>query len=319
MLSRVAAALAVSEALSRGELDVNVPQVSGDELGRLLESMHNTVEGLASSISNIQSASGSILNASSEIAGGSIDLSSRTETAASSLEETSASMDQLSHTVQKSADAATQADQLAKTASAVAARGGTVVSDVVSTMQEINTSSKRVFDIIGVIDGIAFQTNILALNAAVEAARAGEQGRGFAVVASEVRSLAHRSAEAAKEIKALIGASVDKITAGSQQVSIAGEAMNEIVSSVEHVSQVISEITQITREQSSSLNEVNQAISHLDEMTQQNAALAEQSTAAAESLKNQATLLAQVVNRFRLPEGLTHTSKSVKPANLFLT
>ena len=301
VLTRVASALVVSEALARGELDVHVPSAQGDELGRLLDSLRGTVQRLAASLTNIQSASGSILAASEEIAGGSQDLSSRTESAASSLEQTAASMAQLTSTVRMSADAAVQADQLAQTASGAAARGGDVVSGVVATMQEINASSRQVFDIIGVIDGIAFQTNILALNAAVEAARAGEQGRGFAVVASEVRSLAQRSAEAAKEIKSLISASVEKVDAGSQQVSDAGTAMTEIVTSVERVSQMIAQITQITQEQATSVGEVNQAVATLDEMTQQNAALAEESTAASEGLKDQASRLAQIVNLFRLP------------------
>ena len=301
VLSRVASALLVSEALARGDLDVHVPPAQGDELGRLLDSLRGTVHRLASSLVNIQSASGSILAASAEIAENSQDLSSRTESAAASLEQTAASMAQLTSTVRMSADAAVQADQLAHSASGAAARGGEVVAGVVSTMQEINASSRKVFDIIGVIDGIAFQTNILALNAAVEAARAGEQGRGFAVVASEVRSLAQRSAEAAKEIKSLISASVEKVDAGSQQVSDAGSAMTEIVGSVEQVSQVIAQITQITQEQASSVGEVNQAIATLDEMTQQNAALAEESTAASEGLRDQASRLSEIVNLFHLP------------------
>src|SRR3954463_12536440 len=209
-------------------------------------------------------------------------------------------MDQLTGTVKQSAEAARQANQLASSAAAVAARGGAVVSQVVATMNDINTSSKKIADIIGVIDGIAFQTNILALNAAVEAARAGEQGRGFAVVASEVRSLAQRSAQAAKEIKGLIGASVDRVEAGSRLGADAGKTMSEIVGSVQRVSDIIGEITTASSEQSDGIGQVNTAVTQLDQMTQQNAALVEESAAAAESLKEQATRLAQVVSIFRL-------------------
>jgi methyl-accepting chemotaxis protein len=226
-------------------------------------------------------------------------LSVRTEQTASNLQRTASSMESLTSTVKQSSDAAHQANQLAASAAAVAARGGAVVGQVVSTMDDINQSSKKIADIIGVIDGIAFQTNILALNAAVEAARAGEQGRGFAVVASEVRSLAGRSAEAAKEIKVLISASVEKVDSGSRLVRDAGSTMTEIVSSVKRVSDIIGEITATSAEQSDGINAVNNAIAQLDQMTQQNAALVEQSAAAAESLRHQAQQLVGAVEVFR--------------------
>jgi methyl-accepting chemotaxis protein len=248
----------------------------------------------------VRSATDSINTASAEIASGNQDLSARTEQAASNLEETAASMEQLTSTVRQSADSARQANQLASSASEIAVRGGNVVGQVVTTMNEINASSKKISDIIGVIDGIAFQTNILALNAAVEAARAGEQGRGFAVVAAEVRSLAQRSAQAAKEIKGLIGSSVDRVEAGSRLAAEAGQTMSEIVGSVQRVSDIIGEITAASGEQSDGIGQVNVAVSQLDQMTQQNAALVEESAAAAESLKDQATRLAQVVQVFRI-------------------
>ena len=251
-------------------------------------------------VGQVQQSSGGIDVASGEIASGNQDLSARTEQAASNLQETAASMEQLTSTVRQSADAARQANQLAASAAEIAVRGGQVVGQVVTTMDEINHSSKKISDIIGVIDGIAFQTNILALNAAVEAARAGEQGRGFAVVAGEVRNLAQRSAQAAKEIKGLIGASVDKVETGSRLVADAGQTMSEIVGSVQRVSDIIGEITAAAGEQSDGIGQVNVAVTQLDQMTQQNAALVEESTAAAESLKDQAQRLVQVVQVFRL-------------------
>jgi methyl-accepting chemotaxis protein len=238
--------------------------------------------------------------ASAEIAAGNADLSSRTESQASSLEQTASSMEELTSTVKQNAENARQANQLVVSASDFAVKGGRVVGQVVDTMSSIKDSSKKIVDIIGVIDGIAFQTNILALNAAVEAARAGEQGRGFAVVAAEVRNLAQRSAGAAKEIKALIGDSVEKVDGGSKLVDEAGKTMTEIVSSVKRVADIMGEITAASQEQSSGIEEVNRAIGQMDEMTQQNAALVEQAAAAAESLQNQAVQLAQAVSVFQL-------------------
>ncbi|MES2842166.1 MAG: methyl-accepting chemotaxis protein [Pseudomonadota bacterium] len=250
-------------------------------------------------VTSVQASAKQIESVSLEIASGNQDLSARTEQAASNLEETAASMEQLTSTVRQSADAARQANQLAASAAEIAVRGGQVVGQVVTTMDEINHSSKKISDIIGVIDGIAFQTNILALNAAVEAARAGEQGRGFAVVAGEVRNLAQRSAEAAKEIKNLIGASVDRVEAGSRLVADAGQTMSEIVGSVQRVSDIIGEITAAAGEQSDGIGQVNVAVTQLDQMTQQNAALVEESAAAAESLKDQASQLTDLVKVFR--------------------
>ena len=250
----------------------------------------------------VRGSADSITGAASEIATGNADLSQRTEQAASSLQQTASSMEELTSTVNQTAASARTANQLASSASEVAARGGAVVAQVVSTMNEINTSSKKIADIVGTIDGIAFQTNILALNAAVEAARAGEQGRGFAVVASEVRSLAQRSAEAAREIKTLIGASVEKVESGSRLVADAGSTMTEIVASVRRVNDIIGEISTATGEQSAGIGQVNGAVVGLDRMTQQNAALVEQSAAAAESLKAQAARLATLVGTFRLAE-----------------
>ena len=250
-------------------------------------------------VASVQHSSAQIEAASREIALGNQDLSARTEQTASNLQETAASMEQVNSTVQQSVEAARQASQMAVANAEVAARGGHVVSQVVSTMNEINHSSKKISDIIGVIDGIAFQTNILALNAAVEAARAGEQGRGFAVVAGEVRNLAQRSAEAAKEIKTLIGTSVDRVEAGSRLVAEAGETIGEVVSNAQRVASMIGEITAASSEQSAGMGQVNTAVNQLDQMTQQNAALVEESSAAAESLKDQAVRLAQAIQIFK--------------------
>ena len=301
-------ALSVASAIADNDLSTPVHSDRGDELGDLLRELDQMRSSLHQVVSQVRGSSGSITTASAEIATGNQDLSGRTEQTASNLQQAASSMEQLTGAVRQSADSARQAEQLATSAAEVAARGGQVVSEVVSTMNEINTSSKRIADIIGVIDSIAFQTNILALNAAVEAARAGEQGRGFAVVASEVRSLAGRSAEAAREIKSLIGASVDKVESGSRLVANAGDTMNEIVSSVQRVSDIIGEITAAASEQSEGIGQVNSAVSQLDQMTQQNAALVEQSAAAAESLKDQAVRLSDVMSIFRLDSFGTSTA-----------
>jgi len=290
----------VAGAIAEGDLTRRIVTDRTDEFGALMKSLQHMNESLGRVVGNVRSSTDSISTASSEIASGNTDLSSRTEQTASNLQQTASSMEQLTGTVRQSADAARQANQLASSAAEVAARGGAKVSEVVSTMDEINASSKKISDIIGVIDGIAFQTNILALNAAVEAARAGEQGRGFAVVASEVRSLAQRSANAAKEIKGLINASVEKVESGSRLVADAGQTMSEIVGSVQRVTDIIGEITAASSEQSEGIGQVNTAVTQLDQMTQQNAALVEESAAAAESLKDQAQRLAEVVAVFKL-------------------
>jgi len=278
-------------------ISLNVTQIEVTAPAAL--SLKAALARMDSAVSAVRASTNNIETACSEIATGNQDLSLRTEQTASNLQRTASSMEELTSNVRQSAEAARQANQLAATAAEVAARGGEVVGQVVTTMDEINHSSKKISDIIGVIDGIAFQTNILALNAAVEAARAGEQGRGFAVVASEVRSLAGRSAEAAKEIKGLISASVEKVASGSRLVQDAGSTMDEIVGSVRRVSDIIGEITAASSEQSSGIGEVNSAINVLDQMTQQNAALVEQSAAAAESLKDQAQRLVGAVEVFR--------------------
>jgi len=294
-----AAAMAVANRIAGGDLAHEVAVQAGDS-SSLMAAMAKMQQNLAGIIGQINDTAGSITIASAEIASGNADLSQRTEEQASSLEETASSMEQLSSTVKQNAENAKQANQLAIGASAVAVKGGQVVSEVVGTMSSINESSKKIVDIISVIDGIAFQTNILALNAAVEAARAGEQGRGFAVVASEVRSLAQRSAAAAKEIKALIGDSVDKVGAGTKLVDEAGKTMQEIVTSVKRVTDIMSEITAASQEQSSGIEQVNQAITQMDEVTQQNAALVEEAAAAAESMQEQTQELTQAVAAFNV-------------------
>jgi methyl-accepting chemotaxis protein len=292
-------AIDFASAIAHGDLTRQVDARRGDEVGDLLKALAEMQRSLMNVVGQIRQSSDSIQSASGEVASGNQDLSARTEQAASNLEETASSMEELTSTVRQTADAARQANQLASNAAEVAQRGGTVVGQVVTTMDDINHSSQKISDIISVIDGIAFQTNILALNAAVEAARAGEQGRGFAVVAGEVRTLAQRSAQAAKEIKELINTSVDKVQSGSRLVQDAGTTMREIVESVQRVTDIIGEITAATGEQSDGIAQVNTAVNHLDQMTQQNAALVEQSAAAAESLKEQAVRLSQAIAVFR--------------------
>jgi methyl-accepting chemotaxis protein len=294
------AAVKVAQTVAAGDLTSHIDVNSTNETGQLLQALKGMNSSLIKIVGEVRSGTDTIATASSQIAAGNLDLSSRTEEQASSLEETASSMEELTRTVKQNADNAHHANQLAVSASVVAVKGGTVVAQVVETMSSINASSKKIVDIIGVIDGIAFQTNILALNAAVEAARAGEQGRGFAVVASEVRNLAQRSAAAAKEIKALIGDSVEKVDAGAKLVDQAGATMGEIVESVKRVTDIMSEITAASAEQSSGIEQINQAISQMDQVTQQNAALVEQAAAAAESLQEQAGALAQVVGAFKL-------------------
>ena len=293
--------------VAAGNLDRQVVSNRQDEVGDLMRALSAMSTQLNQSISTVFDSSESIRLASVEIASGNQDLANRTEQTASNLQVAASFTGQLTGTVRQSAEAAQQANQLAASATEVALRGGAVVSQVVTTMDEINTSAKRISDIIGVIDGIAFQTNILALNAAVEAARAGEQGRGFAVVASEVRSLAGRSAEAAKEIKTLIGISVEKVDSGSRLVRDAGKTMSEIVTSVQRVSDIIGEISATSTIQTEGISHVNATVAELDQMTQQNAALVEQSAAAAESLREQAQRLAQLVSTFKLA-GLSHNN-----------
>jgi methyl-accepting chemotaxis protein len=292
----------ITETIASGDLTLVVDEQSHDEAGQLVHSLNAMQTKLASTVYEIKQSAGIIAVASQEIATGNADLSHRTESQASSLEETASSMEQLTSTVKQNAENAHQANQLVMSASDYAVKGGKVVGDVVQTMGSIKQSSSKIVDIIGVIDGLAFQTNILALNAAVEAARAGEQGRGFAVVASEVRSLAQRSASAAKEIKLLIGDSVSKVDAGGKLVDEAGATMNEIVNSVKHVADIMGEITAASREQSAGIAEVNNAIAQIDEITQQNAALVEQAAAAAESLQEQADMLARAVGVFKINE-----------------
>ena len=291
-------AVTVAEAVASGDLSTHIEVTSKDETGQLLQALYNMNAQLLEIVGRVKSGTDTIATASSEIAAGNLDLSSRTEQQASSLEETASSMEELTSTVKQNADNARQADTLANQASDVARQGGVVVSQVVGTMTAINDSSKKIVDIISVIDGIAFQTNILALNAAVEAARAGEQGRGFAVVATEVRSLAQRSAAAAKEIKALIGDSVEKVESGAKLVNEAGATMTEIVGSIQRVTDIMGEITAASREQTAGIEQINQAITDMDNATQQNAALVEEAAAAAESLREQAANLSQAVGVF---------------------
>ncbi|MDQ7968282.1 MAG: methyl-accepting chemotaxis protein [Oxalicibacterium faecigallinarum] len=293
-------AVQIARSVAAGNLTQQIDVTSSNETGQLLQALKEMNSSLLQTVSAVRNSTETITVASGEIASGNADLSSRTEAQAGSLEETASSMEELTSTVRQNADNARQANQLVVTASEIATRGGEVVNQVVTTMGSIKDSSRKIVDIIGVIDGIAFQTNILALNAAVEAARAGEQGRGFAVVAAEVRNLAQRSAGAAKEIKALIGDSVSKVDSGSALVDEAGTTMDEIVASVRRVADIMSEITAASQEQSDGIEQINRAISQMDEMTQQNAALVEQAAAAAQSMQDQAGELSRSVSIFRL-------------------
>ncbi|QYF95200.1 MCP four helix bundle domain-containing protein [Massilia sp. PAMC28688] len=304
-------AVNVARRVADGDLTSEIVVTSSDETGQMMEALKFMNDSLIRIVAEVRQGTVSIAEASTEIATGNLDLSSRTEQQAHSLGETSRSMHELTNTVQQNADNARQANQLAAQASEVAVRGGSVVSNVIDTMGSITDSSKKIVDIIGVIDGIAFQTNILALNAAVEAARAGEQGRGFAVVAAEVRSLAQRSAAAAKEIKTLIGDSVGKVREGSTLVQQAGVTMEEVVASVRRVTDIIGEITSASQEQSSGIAQVNSTILDMDETTQQNAALVEEAAAAAASMQDQAANLARLVSVFKLDAEDAHTSMAM--------
>lgn len=307
----VGEAVAVARAVADGDLQIKVPVRGTNEFGQLMSALSEMRDHLAQVVTKVREGSEGVATASSEIAAGNHDLSARTESQASALEQTAASMEQLSDTVKQNANSAGQANQLAMSASTVAVKGGEVVGQVVETMKHINDSSKKIADIISVIDGIAFQTNILALNAAVEAARAGEQGRGFAVVASEVRSLAGRSADAAKEIKTLITASVDRVAHGTALVDQAGATMTEVVASIRSVTDIMGEISAASTEQSLGVSQVGEAVTQMDQVTQQNAALVEEMAAAASGLKSQAEDLVQVVSVFKL-ESSAASSRSIQ-------
>ena len=308
-------AVEVSSAVSNGDLTSTIRQDGQDEVSLVLRSLAVMQDNLAQIVNRVRLGSDSVSTASSEIAQGNQDLSARTEKQASALEETAASMEELSSTVKQNADNARQANQLAQSASTVAVQGGSVVGQVVDTMRGISDSSRQIADIISVIDGIAFQTNILALNAAVEAARAGEQGRGFAVVAGEVRTLASRSAEAAKEIKQLITASVGRVEQGSAQVDQAGQTMSEVVASIRRVTDIMGEISAASTEQSQGVAQIGEAVQQMDQVTQQNAALVEEMAAAASSLRSQAQELVSVVSVFRVAEGQAAPRASAPPVS----
>ncbi len=307
-------AVHMARTVASGDLSTQVATHSKDEVGQLLTALQDMNDSLVNIVQQVRSGADSMATATSQIAAGNMDLSSRTEEQASALEQTAASMEELAETVKHNFDKGRHANELADSAAEVAVRGGSVVAKVVHTMEAINTSSNKISDIIGLIDGIAFQTNILALNAAVEAARAGEQGRGFAVVASEVRSLAGRSAAAAKEIKDLIGASVTNVSEGCKLVEQAGSTMDEIVVGVRRVADLMREVTLASQDQTSGIDQVNQAVGQMDQVTQQNAALVEEAAAAAQSLEHQAQTLLRTVGVFRLDASFSRPQAIPSPA-----
>ncbi|AMP39903.1 MULTISPECIES: methyl-accepting chemotaxis protein [Ralstonia solanacearum species complex] len=305
-------AMHLAEAVAQGNLTHRLEVGTQDEIGRLLAALKHMIENLHGIVSQVRGGTDTITRASSEVASGNIDLSGRTEQQASSLEETAAAMEQLTSTVKQNADNAQEASRLASNASMVATKGGDAVDEAIQTMSTINTSSRKIVDIIGVIDGIAFQTNILALNAAVEAARAGEQGRGFAVVAGEVRSLAQRSAAAAKEIKALIEDSVNHVSTGSAKVEEAGQIIRDVVAGIQNVTNIVSEISASSREQSDGIEQINEAITQMDKATQENASLVEESATAAQALQDQANQLADMVSTFKLHADLPDRGRAAQ-------